>query len=86
MAAMAKVRLVEKLSFTECIQNEVLKSVRGKIWEIKVSGHQTRLLGFPWRDCFVVDHVVIKKQDSLDNRDIDLAEERRLDWIDRYGR
>lgn len=84
-AILQKLRIVRELSFRETVEAGHVKPVRNKIWSLKMTGHQSRVLGFRDGDHFVAVHLTVKKQDELDERDIRLAESRREDWRERQG-
>ena len=60
--------------------------VRGKIRELRVKfgNNQYRILYFFYlRNKIVLVHGFVKKSDSIDEKDINVAERRREDWIKR---
>jgi phage-related protein len=61
--------------------------VRGKIRELRIqrSSNQYRILFFfQVRDQIVLAHAFIKKTQQLKEKDIELAEKRMEDWIQRF--
>ncbi len=80
-----KFRIFEERGWEDSVRSGLLKHVEGKIFEIKVKGGQARILGFAWRKRFVASAAEIKKKDDLDPNTIKAAEERRQNWVERYG-
>jgi len=80
-----KFRLFGDRGWEESVKCELLKHVRGKIWELKVKGGQPRVLGFGWHKLFIAAAAEIKKRDDLDPNTIEAAERRREDWFERHS-
>lgn len=62
--------------------------VRGKIRELRIhhSSNQYRILYFfQMRDQIVLVHAFVKKTQQLIHRDIELAERRMQDWLQRHS-
>lgn len=62
-------------------------TVRGKIRELRIqySSNQYRILYFfQLRDQIVLAHAFLKKTQQLKEKDIELAERRMTDWIQRF--
>lgn len=76
--------IIRGMDFDEARQAGHIKHIRGKISELKVHGRQSRVLGFMWRGYWMAAVHTIKKTDELDERYIELAEERREDWYERH--
>ncbi len=84
-----KFEIFRRRGLQESLRSELLKPVRGKIFELKVKTEEPRILGFPWRSptlgsLFMAAAAEMKKGDKLDEMTIAAAEEARLSWLQRY--
>jgi len=80
-----KFEIFRTRGWQESVSSGLLKHVEEKIFEIKTKGRQVRVLGFGWRKMFIAASAEIKKKDDLDPETITAANQRREDWIKRYG-
>lgn len=60
------------------------KHIKGKIWEVRPRDH--RILFFGWyRNRLVLLHHFRKETNKTPIREIEIAEKRMIDWIERFG-
>jgi len=83
------VRLIELLADQGVLLKEpYTRQIRGKIRELRVKDHlgHVRVLYFTVTGRrFVLLHGFLKKTDKTPEREIELAEKRMIDFVERYG-
>lgn len=83
------VRLIDLLSEQGVLLKEpYTRQIKGKIRELRVRDHlgHIRILYFTFTGrCFVLLHGFLKKTDKTPEREIDIAEKRMNDYIERFG-
>lgn len=69
------------------LPSQYLEKVRGDIWALRpeYSGNEYRLFFFSaGRNRFVIAHAILKNTRRLKTSDIEIAENRRKDWVSRH--
>lgn len=78
-------RYLEWLDEGRIVGPDKFKHVRGKIWEIRLSGKQERVLCFVDGQRIVLTHRFLKKQDRIPASEIERAERIRRESIGEGG-